>query len=64
DGVVHLVSDDPRGSWATTRALRAAGIPVLEVHADNADASSYDVEAFRGRVAQWLEGSVLGEAAP
>ncbi|HUG51651.1 MAG TPA: 2-hydroxyacyl-CoA dehydratase family protein, partial [Terrimesophilobacter sp.] len=50
DGVVHLVSDDPRGNWATTRALEAAGIPVIEVHADNADESGYDVEAFRGRV--------------
>lgn len=62
DGVVHLVSDDPRGNWATTRALQAAGIPVIEVHADNADDSSYDVEAFRGRVATWLTDSVLTSA--
>ncbi|MBF0673121.1 MAG: 2-hydroxyacyl-CoA dehydratase [Salinibacterium sp.] len=59
DGVVHLVSDDPRGNWATTRALEAAGIPVIEVHADNADDSSYDVDEFRGRVATWLTKSVL-----
>lgn len=59
DGVVHLVSDDPRGSWATTRALEAAGIPVIEVHADNADSSSYDVDEFRGRVANWLASTVL-----
>ncbi|MCW4384631.1 2-hydroxyacyl-CoA dehydratase family protein [Salinibacterium sp. SYSU T00001] len=62
DGVVHLVSDDPRGNWATTRALEAAGIPVIEVHADNADESSYDVEVFRGRVATWLTESVLSSA--
>jgi hypothetical protein len=59
DGVVHLVSDDPRGSWATTRALRAAGIPVYELHADNADDSTYDVDAVRAGVATWLEESVL-----
>jgi len=58
-GVVHLVSDDPRGNWATTRALEAAGIPVIEVHADNADESTYDVDAFRGRVAEWLQNIVL-----
>lgn len=59
DGVVHLVSDDPRGNWATTRALEAAGIPVIEVKADNADNSNYDVEAFRGSVAEWLSSTVL-----
>lgn len=59
DGVVHLVSDDPRGNWATTRALEAAGIPVIEVHADNADSSSYDVDEFRGTVAAWLREHVL-----
>ncbi|MHA6667870.1 2-hydroxyacyl-CoA dehydratase [Homoserinimonas sp. A447] len=59
DGVVHLVSDDPRGNWATTRALEAAGIPVIEVHADNADSSSYDVDEFRGTVARWLQERVL-----
>lgn len=60
DGVVHLVSDDPRGSWATTRALRDAGIPVYELHADNADDATYDVDAVRGEVAQWLRADVLG----
>lgn len=59
DGVVHLVSDDPRGNWATTRALEAAGIPVIEVHADNADDSAYDIDEFRGRVASWLTTEVL-----
>lgn len=59
DGVVHLVSDDPRGHWATTRALRAAGIPVIEVRADNADESSYDIEGFRGGVASWIQAVVL-----
>lgn len=59
DGVVHLVSDDPRGSWATTRALRAAGIPVFELHAENSDESGYDVDGVRADVAAWLEREVL-----
>lgn len=63
DGVVHLVSDDPRGNWATTRAMEAAGIPVIEVHADNADASNYDIDEFRGRVAEWLRAKVLAKGA-
>lgn len=58
DGVVHLVSDDPRGSWATTRALRDAGIPVYELHADNADDAAYDVDAVRADVARWLRETV------
>jgi len=53
-GVVHLVSDDPRGSWATTRALEAAGIPVFELHAENADARAYDVDGVRADVGAWL----------
>jgi hypothetical protein len=63
DGVVHLVSDDPRGSWATTRALRDAGIPVYELHADNADAATYDVDAVRAEVATWLRDDVLSRRA-
>ena len=53
DGVVHLVSDDARGSYFTTRALRAAGIPVLELHADNVDArTGNDMTA---RMSAWLD---------
>jgi hypothetical protein len=59
DGVVHLVSPDPRGSWAITRGLEAAGIPVYELHADNADSESFDVDAVRASVADWLQRSVL-----
>jgi 2-hydroxyglutaryl-CoA dehydratase, D-component len=59
DGVVHLVSDDARGSWFTTRALEDAGIPVLELHADNVDARTADPEALTRAVAGWLEGTVL-----
>jgi hypothetical protein len=53
DGVVHLVSDDARGSYFTTRALRAAGIPVLELHADNVDARTGD--DLTARMSAWLD---------
>jgi hypothetical protein len=59
DGVVHLVSDDARGSWFTTRALEDAGIPVLELHADNVDARTADPAALTAAVADWLEDVVL-----
>jgi hypothetical protein len=62
DGVVHLVSDDPRGSYFTTRALEAAGIPVLELHADNVDERTFDEAAVTATVEQWLADRVLPSA--
>lgn len=59
DGVVHLVSDDARGGYFTTRALRAAGIPVYELHADNVDTRSYS-RSTEEELAAWIEGTVLG----
>ncbi|WP_224387231.1 2-hydroxyacyl-CoA dehydratase family protein [Pseudonocardia sp. ICBG1293] len=59
DGVVHLVSDDARGSWATTRALRAAGIPVLELHADNVDDRGTGPGHLDAAVGGWLQDEVL-----
>jgi hypothetical protein len=56
DGVVHLVSADPRGSWFTTRALRDAGFPVLELHADNVDDRGYDTAAVAADIGAWLDG--------
>ncbi|MEU9638519.1 2-hydroxyacyl-CoA dehydratase family protein [Streptomyces tendae] len=58
DGVVHLVSDDARGSYFTTRALEAAGIPVLELHADNVDARGAGPEELTRTVGDWLEARV------
>lgn len=37
DAVVHLVAEDVPGSYFVTRALREAGLPVLEIRANNAD---------------------------
>jgi hypothetical protein len=57
DGVVHLVSDDARGGYVTTRALRAAGIPVHELHADSVDTRSYR-ESTEDELADWIENTV------
>ena len=59
-GVVHLVSEDGRGGWFTTHALETAGIPVLELHADNVDDRQYDAERVHRDVGRWLEERVLG----
>jgi len=63
DGVVHLVSEDPRGSWATTEGLRAAGFPVFELHAENTDASGYDLEGTRAALGAWIEDEVVRRGA-
>jgi benzoyl-CoA reductase/2-hydroxyglutaryl-CoA dehydratase subunit BcrC/BadD/HgdB len=55
DGVVHLVSPDSRNGWAATHALRTAGVPVLEIRMDNADAREYDAAAVQAQIAQWLD---------
>ncbi|GAA2830777.1 2-hydroxyacyl-CoA dehydratase family protein [Nonomuraea rubra] len=59
DGVVHLVSDDPRGSYFTARALESAGFPVIEIEADNVDARTYDGDRVAARIGHWLEDAVL-----
>jgi hypothetical protein len=64
DGVVHLVSDDPRGSWFTTRALEAAGVPVIEIRADNVDARTYDTDTVASRIGAWLDNVVLARRSP
>jgi len=56
---MHLVSDDYRGSWFVTDALRRAGIPILELQADNVDERTYDRQGVHGVVVDWLENEVL-----
>ena len=63
DGVVHLVSDDARSSYFTNRALRAAGIPVCELHADNVGARSFQESAERS-LEDWLEREVVRSRSP
>ena len=55
DGVVHLVSHDSRSSYFTTKALEDAGIPVLEIDADNADARTWDEAAFVAELESFIE---------
>jgi hypothetical protein len=55
DGVVHLVAHDSRSSWFTTKALEDAGIPVLEIEADNADARTWDEPAFVAALERFIE---------
>ncbi len=58
DGVVHLVSPESRSSWFTTRALEEAGVPVLEIDANNADARRWDERAFVAALEEFIEGRV------
>jgi hypothetical protein len=55
DGVVHLVAHDSRSSWFATKALEDAGIPVLEIDADNADARTWDEAAFVAELESFVE---------
>jgi hypothetical protein len=55
DGVVHLVTAESRSSYFVTRALERAGIPVLELDANNADAREWDEPAFVAALAGFIE---------
>jgi hypothetical protein len=59
DGVVHLVSDDPRGGWFTTHALESAGIPVFELKADNVDSREYGADEVAASIGTWLDERVM-----
>ena len=63
DGAVHMAGNDRRGSYFVNRALEAAGIPVLEIGADNADARDWDPDAVRAQVAEFVETRVAPVAA-
>jgi hypothetical protein len=58
DGVVHLVADDVPGAHFTTQALLDAGIPVLEVHANNADPRSIEESAIGARMESFIKSLV------
>ncbi len=55
DGVVHLVTPESRSSHFVTQALEEAGIPVLEIDANNADARDWDEAAFVQSLSQFIE---------
>ncbi|MGJ9422634.1 2-hydroxyacyl-CoA dehydratase [Aeromicrobium sp. CF3.5] len=54
DGVVHLVAEDRPGSHFTTEALERAGIPVLEIHASNADSRSAAAAGLGDRIDEFI----------
>jgi hypothetical protein len=56
DGVVHLVTAESRSPYFVTRALEEAGIPVLEIEADNADAREWDEAAFASSLERFVGG--------
>lgn len=58
DGVVHLVTAESRSSWFVTRALEDAGIPVLELDANNADPRDWDEAAFATELSSFIEDRV------
>ena len=58
DGVVHLVADDTPGSVFISESLEAAGVPVLEIHANNADARSTSAARVPERIAEFLRDRV------
>ncbi len=63
DGVVHLTTDAVRGTHFITRAIEAAGIPVLEISGSNVDARAWDGEAVEASVDRFVTERALPHAA-
>lgn len=63
DGAVHMASTDRRGNWFVNRAIEAAGVPVLQIGGDSADARGWDAEAVQAQVAAFIETRVRPVAA-
>ncbi len=66
DGVVSLTggtTDDCRETFGqhylVRKAFEDAGIPILRLGVDNADARSWDDEAIRARVGAFIEQDIL-----
>jgi hypothetical protein len=62
DGVVHLVAAESRSSYFVTKALEDAGIPVLEIDANNADARGWDEKAFVEQLSSFIDERVAAVA--
>jgi hypothetical protein len=63
DGVVHLLAPEARSGYFVTRALEAAGIPVLELDANNADARQWDERGFTETLSSFIDARVEPVAA-
>jgi hypothetical protein len=61
DGVVHLIADDVPGAHFTTQALENAGIPVLEIRANNADPRSSDPRILGEAISDFLGTRIAGQ---
>jgi benzoyl-CoA reductase/2-hydroxyglutaryl-CoA dehydratase subunit BcrC/BadD/HgdB len=66
DGVVSIGRDDEAAcqssfgmQYLVHRAIEAAGVPLLKLDVDNADASGWDDPAVRARVSEFIEKRVL-----
>lgn len=59
DAVVHLVADDVPGGAFTTAALEAAGVPVLEIRANNSDSRGGAAETLESDIGAFLEARVV-----
>lgn len=59
DAVVHLVADDVPGGAFTTAALEAAGIPVLEIRANNSDSRGGLAQSVESDIGTFLESRVV-----
>lgn len=62
DGVVHLTTDAVRGTHFITRAIEAAGVPVLEISGSNVDSRDWDAEAVTTSVDTFIERRVMSRA--
>ncbi|MDY7102153.1 MAG: 2-hydroxyacyl-CoA dehydratase family protein [Actinomycetota bacterium] len=58
DGVIHL-TDAVRGTHQVSRAIEAAGVPVLEIAGSNVDPRRWDGEAAAAEVSAFIERRVL-----
>ncbi|MGH1505011.1 MAG: 2-hydroxyacyl-CoA dehydratase [Acidimicrobiales bacterium] len=58
DGAVHLPAAEHRDPAVTTDALRAAGVPVLELDGNNADARSWRADEMAAAVERFIDDEV------
>lgn len=63
DGVVHLAAPDSRSAHITTTALEAAGVPVFEIDANNADRRTWDGDALEAEIGTFIDELVEPRAA-
>jgi benzoyl-CoA reductase/2-hydroxyglutaryl-CoA dehydratase subunit BcrC/BadD/HgdB len=62
DGVVHLTTDAVRGTHFITRAIEAAGVPVLEIAGSNVDSRTWDADSVVVSVEQFIADRALPHA--